>query len=172
MQVLLLKLLSNWRIWAAVGLLLTNVCSYLYGQHTGYANGAHAIQVQFDAFRQDELEKALAAQVAKNAIEEKLNNENAKVTENYESLQAATATAVRALDADRMRLLAALRAAHGDPAPANPGTGLPADATPEDRVLAECLFEYQSVVGDAEVLSNTVTSLQQTIRNIMAAWPK
>jgi hypothetical protein len=164
-----LTLLSNWRVWAFLGLIVSNLISYSAGHKHGYDAGAEDVQIKFDLYKQDALETALAAQVAKDAAEKRMRESNEKVTADYENLQAATATAVRALDSDRMRLLEALRrkAPAGDPAPVDPGTGLPPDATAEDRVLAECLNRYESVAGDADEIAVKLKKLQDYVANVV-----
>jgi hypothetical protein len=163
----MLSLLTSSKFWLILALAVSNAFSYFKGHSSGYAEGYGAGHQEFLVFKEQALESAMAEQVRRNEIEATLKTANQKVTENYVSLQAATSTAVRALDADRLRALAALTSARGGAAPLNTSTGLPANATAEDGVLSECFRRYEEVAGDAEQLSSQVTALQDYITKVV-----
>ena len=155
----MLSLLLSPKFWFVLLLAASNAFSYYKGHHAGYAEGTSEVQGLFDAYKTKSIEDAMAEQVRRNAIEDQLKLTNKEVTANYVSLQAATNTAVLAVDADRLRALASLRAARDSAVPTDTATGLPTDATAEDRVLGECFQRYEAVAGDAEHLANQVTAL-------------
>ena len=126
-----------------------------------------AVQAAFDKYVAAAKDGALREQTKRDTEAAVMRTTNEKVTADYESLKTATATAVRALDADRMRTLSALAAARHSAAPSDPATGLPADASSEDRVLAECLNRYEEVAGDADGLSNQVKALQDYVHRVV-----
>lgn len=163
---MLTSLLLNWRVLTVIGLIAANAISYSAGHHRGYESGRAEVQTLFDAYREDALEKALAAQVATAAKEHAMTLANEKVSTDYESLQTATSLAVRSLDADRVRLQAALSARRGA-ASSNPQAGLPPDAGPEVGILSECLARYEAVAGDADQLSGQVKALQDYVNNVV-----
>jgi hypothetical protein len=133
--------------------------------HKGYLSGKAEVQALFDKYRADQAELALRAQVDKQSKEAAMQAQNQKVTENYESLKDATRLAVGALDADRMRLQAAL-AAYRHSTPGDPGAGLPADASPADGILAQCIDRYAAVAGSADQLADQVVALQSYVRTV------
>lgn len=157
---------SNWRVWVFLVLIAANVGSYFKGHSAGVDAGHAEVQVQFDAYKQTALEQALAAQVAKDAAEKRMNDANQKVSQDYENLKTATGTAVRALSLDRLRLQSELAASH-NPAPGDTPAGPAADATAEDRVLGECLQRYEAVAGDAAAASDQVTALQAYLSKVV-----
>ena len=157
-----LLLIANWRVWLLAGVLGAVAASGIYG----YRLGEKSTQATFDAYKLAQEHKAMAAEEAARQKETELQLSNQQVTQNYESLKTATATAVRALDADRMRLQSALAARSGEPAKdssAIAGT----DADPEGRILSECLDRYASVAGDADGLSAQVKALQDYISKVL-----
>ena len=107
-----LSILLNWRTWLVVALAAAGI----YSHHLGYVSGSADVQSVFDAYKTKDMEQAMAAQVLRQAKESAMSAANEKVNQDYESLKSATATAVRSLDRDRMRLqtqLAAYRRATG-----------------------------------------------------------
>lgn len=154
------------RVW---GLLIFVVLESIAGwrvYHKGLDTGRAEVQAQFSAYKEVAREEAIAA-LQKNAAETKAMNEtNQKVTANYESLKTATATAIGALDVNRLRLQAALTARNRT-TPGNPVSSAPADAAPEDRILGECLAKYEEVAGDANGLSDQVKALQDYVTTVV-----
>ena len=163
----MLALLLNWRIWAVIGFAVLEAWAGYKLHHAGYEEGRAEVQSLFDAYKSQSIEQAMAAQVAANAKEHAMTLANEKVTDEYESLKTATSTAVRALDSDRVRLQEALRAARNRAAPGDTQAPPGPDATPESRILGECLQRYESVAGDAQALSDTVKALQDYVRNVV-----
>jgi len=159
--------LLNWRVWAVLAFLAAEAFAGYKLHHAGYETGRAEVQGLFDAFRADALEQAMAAQIERQAQESAMSAKNQMTTENYVLLQKATATAVIALDAARMRALAELKSARDSSAPVDTSTGLPADATPEDRVVAECFGRYESVARDAQEASDTLKSLQAYVKMVL-----
>jgi hypothetical protein len=164
---MLMLLLSNWRLWAIAGLLAANAVSYSVGHHRGYLAGKAEVQATFDSYRADALEQALAAQAESTLKTQAMQAANEKVSADYVSLQTATATAVGALNRDRLRLQAAIAARSGA-TPDNPGPGLQPDAGPEVRILGACITEYESVASDAQSLSDKVTALQAYVNKVVS----
>jgi hypothetical protein len=175
-------LLGSRTLWLAVALALAGAGGFYEGDGFGYrrghtkgvedgydkgkADGKHEVQLQFDLFKEQALERAMAAQAERAQEEQRLKAINAHQKENYDALIHATATAVGAVDADRLRLLSDIAASRGSSAPVDPATGLPTDATPQERVLAECINRRAEVAEDAERLSNQVTGLQSFISGV------
>ena len=154
-----LGLLLNWRTYAALAL----AASWAFAFHFG----ANSVQVKFDLYKNEQVSIALAAQTAAREKEHAMQASNQKVTENYESLKTATATAVGALDSDRMRLQAALAASS---VPPDTGAGLRPDAAPKDRILSECLRRYEEVAADSDALADQVIGLQAYITKVVPKW--
>lgn len=174
---LLSSLLSSSKFWLVAVLVATNAFSWFKGDGNGYARGydvghaeAVAINGAFTLFREQAVEAAMAEQVRRNDKEEQLKTSNQKVTEDYVQLASIAGSAMRSLDADRVRAVAALagrEAAGGSAVPIDPATGLHADAPPEDRTLAECFREYEAVVGESKDNANQVTVLQKFITGVL-----
>ena len=149
------------------------VGALLYGEHDGRQTGAEQERLiwttKMNARLAEANAKILALENAARDKEHAMQTANEKVIQDYESLKTATATAVSALDADRVRLQQALsRARSGNSAaPANPQAGLPPDAAPESRILSECLARYEAVAGDADELSNGLKALQDYVNNVV-----
>ena len=157
-----LNLLLNWRIWASVGFV---VFQAWFG-YTMYKKGQENVQVEFDMYKNQQILNALNAENVARAKERVLQSTNDKVTKDYENLKTATAVAVSALDADRMRLQSTLAASHST-APKDSSTGAGIIESPEDGVLTECLARYEEVAGDADALSNQVKALQDYINKVV-----
>lgn len=155
-----LSLLLNWRLVA--GLILCVAAAA--GGWKCYVLGKKTVQAEFDAYKAQQVADALAAEQAARAKEHAMQATNQKVTENYESLKTATATAVGALDAERMRLQAALAASS---APGDPGAVLRADGTAKDYILERCLGRYETVARDAAATANKVIGLQDYINHVV-----
>ena len=155
-----MSLLLNWRIWLLVFLALGEVA---FGWKM-YKMGGNSVQVEFDMYKNQQVLDTLAAEKAARAKEQSLQVANRKVSENYESLKTATATAVGALDAERLRLQAALASgsASGDTSAA-PG----ADGSPKDYILSRCLERYEAVARDAATIADKALGLQDYIRNVV-----
>ena len=162
-----LSLLLDPRLWGLLIGAVLEVAALWYAHHKGVVSGRAEIQAQFDTYRLQAQQAALKAQQERDAEAKTMRETNEKVTANYESLKTATATAVRTLDSERMRLLSALAAAGHSAAPSDPQSGLPADATAEDRVLGQCLARYEDVAGDAQQLSDQVKALQGYVNNVV-----
>jgi hypothetical protein len=158
---LLLSLLSNWRVWAA---LFFVVAQAVFGWKIYSAGEAHGEQ-KLVAYQLEMMQKALVADEANRAKEKAKDERNQKVTEDYDSLKTATATAIGALDADRMRLMSDLAAARGTGANSATSTGI--DATAEDAVLGGCLQRYEEVAGDAKAAANQIIGLQNYINTVV-----
>lgn len=126
--------------------------------------GAARVQLRWDAEKREQLEDAIQAQAAARAKERVLQAANQKVSQDYESLKQATATAVGALDDDRMRLQAAL-AAHRSPG--DPTAGGKSDAATKDDILDGCVRAFAQVAGDAGRLSDQVTGLQKYVKDVV-----
>lgn len=160
-------LLLNWRVWAALAFMAAEIWGGYKLHHAGYEEGRAEVQQQFTLFKEQALEQAMAAQVARNAETQAMQAKNKEVTANYESLKVATGTAVLALDAARMRAVAELAASRDSSAPIDTSTGLPADATSEDRVVAECFGRYEQVARDAQEISDTLRALQAYVTGVV-----
>ena len=158
-----MTLLFNWRLWLAVAF----AAALAFGSYQCVQFGKNSVQVQFDMYKNQQILNTLAAEVAARAKEHAMQDTNLKVTDNYETLKTATATAVKSLDADRMRLQSALAAASGSTAPVYTGAGLKPDASPESRILSGCLSRYEEVAGDADQLSDQVVALQDYINRVV-----
>ena len=159
-------LLTNWRALAAVLFMLAELLAGWKLHHMGYETGRAEVQAEFTLFKEQALEAAMAAQAERTAAEKRMADANQKVTENYESLKDATAVAVRALDADRVRLqatLAAYRGATGkDPAP---GACIDGDALV--RSFSECVDRYSAVASELDQTSDTLKALQAYVRDVV-----
>jgi len=153
-----LSLLLNPRVWMAIILVVLEAM----GGWKLYRMGTRAGDEKLAAYKAEQTQLQLDAEVKARAKETELINTNQKVTENYESLKTATATAVGALDAERVRLMSRLAAASG--APKDSGTGLVLNAPPQDRIRDQCLGRYEEVAGDAQALSDQVVALQSYIQ--------
>jgi hypothetical protein len=158
----MLSLLLNWR---AVGAFLATLAlALLIGQiyKAGQAQG----RAELNAYKLAQTQAALAAQEAARAREKTMQLNNQKVTANYESLKTATATAVVALDRDRLQLMSDLAFARA--APVDSGSGLRSAPTTESIILAGCLQRYEEVAGDAQALSNQVRGLQGYVSRVLS----
>jgi Protein of unknown function (DUF2514) len=155
-----MSLLLNWRIWLLVFLALGEIA---FGWKM-YKMGGNSVQVEFDTYKNQQALDTLAAEKAARVKEQSLQVANHKVSENYESLKTATATAVGALDAERMRLQSALAAssASGDTS-AITGT----DGSSKDYILSRCLERYEAVARDAAAVADKAVGLQDYIRNVV-----
>jgi len=157
----LLSLLLNWRVWIAVSMAVLAAA----GGWKCYVLGQKSVQVEFDAYKNQQVLDRLAAEQAAREKEHSMLTANQKVSQNYESLKVATATAVSALDADRLQLQSSIAAARG--ASCDPKAGPATDATPEDIVLGQCLQRYEAVAGDAKVLADQVIGLQEYVTKVV-----
>ena len=155
------------RVWGALIFVVLEAMAGLTIHNHGVTQGRAEVQAAFDAYRVQVQDEAIRVQAQRDAEAKAMRVTNEEVTANYESLKTATSVAVRALDTDRMRALSALAAARHSTAPSDPKTGLPTDATSEDRVLAECLNRYEEVAGDADGLSNQVKALQDYVHRVV-----
>jgi len=151
--------LLNWRLWAALGFAVALIGTGWKSYTFGYDRGSKAVQSHFDAYRSTVLEQALAAQAEQTLKEAAMNAANVKVSQDYESLKAATALAVSALDRDRMRLQAAIAAYRGATGK-DSGTGLPPDDSATAGVLAACIDQYAGVVSDFDREADKLRGLQ------------
>jgi hypothetical protein len=158
-----LPLLLNWRLWGALAF---GAAQAWFG-HVMYHKGMENVQVQFEAYKNEQIVDTLAFEREVLAKEHSMQSANQLVSTNYENLKSATAVAVHSLDADRQRLLSALEAARGGAAPSDTGPGLRPDGSPTDWILAGCLGRYEEVAGSADALSAQVTGLQSYIRNVV-----
>jgi hypothetical protein len=123
------------------------------------------VQVEFDAYKNQQVLDMLAAEKAAREKEHSLQTANRKVSENYETLKAATAVAVGALDADRVRLSDALTAS--DPG-ANPSARACADDSARIRnVLGSCADALQKMAGAADATENQLIGLQDYVKNVV-----
>lgn len=157
-----LSILLNWRIWLCVALAVVGWNLH----HAGYEKGKNEVEVQFTLFKNQQLESALAEQVKRDAEWKRLNDENQKVSQDYESLKTATATAVRSLDADRMRLQATL-AAYRRATNSDPAAPKRIDEDAAIGVLSECIDRYGSVAATADSQADTLKALQEYVRNVV-----
>jgi len=140
--------------------------AFAYTDVKSYHAGENSVQVEFDKYKAAQVQAAIAEQTARAAKEQALNQANQKVTDDYESLKAATATAVGALTADRVRLQATITAARRA-ASQNPTPGPSPDVTPEDGVLGECVQRREEVAADAAALSDQLTALQSWVNTVV-----
>jgi len=152
--------LLNWRIWAAVFFAIAQAA---FGWKA-YVMGEKSTQKALDDLRFEYTSQALAAEQSARAKEQSLQVANRKVSANYESLKTATATAVGALDADRMRLQDALAARS---VPGDPGASPGADASPEVRILGECIDRRTEVAKDAQAVTDKLIGLQDYVRRVV-----
>ena len=154
------SLLLNPKLWAA---LIVTLAVAAAGMFT-YKKGEEHVQVTFDAYKNQQVLDLLAAEKAARAKEQSLQTANEKVTARYDDLKTTTTAAIRSLDNDRLRLQSALAAYE---AARHPEAGVPADASPEVRVLSGCLERYETVAGDADTLSDQVKALQDYVRTVV-----
>jgi len=152
-------LLLNWRLWLALAIAAGISWAGYRLHHAGYESGRAEVQGQFDAYRNKAMEQALAAQAERQAQESAMQAANTKVSKDYESLKTATAVAVSALDADRMRLQAAL-AAYRSATGSDSGAGLPPDDSAATGVLSACIDQYAGVVSDFDREADKLRGLQ------------
>jgi len=157
-----IAILLNWRTWLVAALVASG--AYLY--HAGNVSGKAAIQSQFDAYKAKDAEQALAAQIERQTQESAMSAKNKEVTANYVSLQAATATAVGALDRDRMRLQAALAAYRGSTGK-DSGTGLQIDDSAIVGAFSECVNKYSGLAKEADETSDTLKALQEYVHTVI-----
>jgi hypothetical protein len=134
--------------------------------HRGYIAGQAASRNDLLEYRlqveQDALREASQRDTKRLAMEA----ENLKVTENYVSLQTATATAVRALDADRMRLQATL-SAYRRATSTDPQAGLQVDDSALVGSFSECIDRYSSLAKESDEASDTLKSLQEYVTGVV-----
>ena len=161
------SLLLDPRLWGVLIFVVLEAFAGITVYHKGVDHGRAAVQATFDAYVLKDQAQALAAQAQREAAAKAMKVTNQEVTEKYESLKTATATAVLALDTARLRALSALAAARHSAAPSDPATGLPPDASAEDRVLAECLKRYEEVAGDADLNAVTLKALQAYVNKVV-----
>jgi hypothetical protein len=160
-------LLLDPRMWGILVFVVLETMAGVTIYHKGVDHGRAEVQAKFDTYRLAAEDSALKEQTKRDAEARAAQITNQEVTAHYESLKTATATAVRALDSARLRAVSALAAAHRSTAPSDPATGLPPDATAEDRVLAECLQRYEEVAGDADVTAVTLKALQDYVNFVV-----
>ncbi|NVO05649.1 MAG: hypothetical protein HXX19_06780 [Rhodoferax sp.] len=157
--------LLNWRLWA--GLILVTLAAA--GGWKCFKLGEQDGLQQLAAYKAEQVAQALAADQAARDKEHSMQSANQKVTANYETLKAATAVAVGALDADRMRLQDALTAS--DPT-ANPSARACADdATRTRAVVRSCAAALQKLAGYADGTENQLIGLQDYVRSVVAPKP-
>lgn len=156
-----MALLLNWRVWVALAFVAFEAFA---GYHV-YKMGGDSVQVAFDAYKNQQEARTIAAEQQARAKEQALVQANQKVSTDYEKLKASSDAAVRALDAERVRLLATI-AGNRSAATPNTGSGLRSDATPEDLVLARCVGRRTDVAEDAQSLAEQVIGLQSYINTV------
>lgn len=158
----MIAILLNWRVWLVAALAAAGI----YSHHLGYVSGSADVQSVFDAYKTKDIEQAMAAQVLRQEQEAAMNAANLKVTQDYESLKSATATAVAALDRDRMRLQAALasyrRATGSDP---KAGSAIDGDAIVKS--FSECINEYSTLAAESDSTSDTLKALQDYVNKVV-----
>lgn len=153
--------LLNWRLWA--GLFLVTMAAA--GGWRCFKLGEHAGLEQLAAYKADQVSQALAAEQAAHDKEHTLQASNQKVTANYENLKSATAVAVSALDADRMRLQDALAAS--DPG-ANPAARACADDAARVRaVVGACATALQKLARAADATEDQLVGLQDYVNSVV-----
>jgi hypothetical protein len=157
---------ANWRIYVALAFMVAEAFAGWKLHNMGYESGRAEVQGMFDSYRATVVEQAMAAQAERTVKEQAMQAANSKVSSDYESLKVATGVAVRALDADRMRLQAALSASRHT-APSDPGAGLPPDDSAQVGVLAECIDRYAAVASEADSTSDTLKALQDYVRKVV-----
>jgi hypothetical protein len=162
-----LSLLLNPRTLILMALVVTNAFTYFKAHRAGYEEGRADVQAQFNLFKEQAAEQAMAEKFKRDQAEALMKATNQKVTADYESLKKATANAVGALDSDRLRLLKALAAARHSSAPGDPQTGLPVDAPAQDRIVASCTSEYEAVVRDARENADQLKALQDYVSKVI-----
>lgn len=162
-----MTLLLDPRFWGVLIFVVLETMAGVTVYHKGVDHGRAEVQAKFDAYVLKDQAQALAAQAQHDAEAKAMKVTNQEVTDRYESLKTATATAVRALDSARLRAVSALAASRHSVAPSDPATGLPTDATAEDRVLAECLQRYEEVAGDADLTAVTLKALQDYVTKVV-----
>jgi len=157
-----IAILLNWRVWLVAALVASG--AYLY--HAGNVSGKASVQSQFDAYKAKDAEQALAAQIERQTQESAMSAKNKEVTANYVSLQAATATAVGALDRDRMRLQAALAAYRGATGK-DSGTGLQIDDSAIVGSFSECINRYSTVASQLDKEADRLKALQEYVTKVI-----
>lgn len=158
----MIAILLNWRVWLVAALVASG--AYLY--RAGNVSGKAAVQSQFDAYKAKDAEQALAAQIERQAKESAMQSANLKVSQDYESLKSATATAVGALDRDRMRLQAALAAYRGATGK-DSGTGLQIDDSAIVGSFSECIDRYSALATESDRLADQVIGLQAYVDGVV-----
>lgn len=153
--------LLNWRLWAVLALAGTLAASYWKAYHLG----AQSVQADFDAYVSQLAQAELQAEQDARAKEHSMQSANLKVSQNYESLKTATAVAVGALDADRLRLQDAITAS--DPG-ANPAARACADDAARLRsVVGQCATALQKLAGTADGTEDQLVGLQDYVRSVV-----
>jgi len=161
----MLALLLNPRVLIAIAV----AAVLAFAGYKCYTLGEDHVQTQFTQYKADQANAALELNKAFRAKEQSMVAANQKVTDNYEALKISTGTAIADLNAERLRLLAAInsRPAGAGNVPSYTGPGLRPDATPEDVVLAGCTSRYGEVAEDAANLADQVTALQDYVNSVV-----
>jgi len=157
-----IAILLNWRVWLIAALAAAGI----YSHHLGYVSGSADVQSVFDAYKTKDIEQAMAAQVLRQEQEAAMTAANLKVTQDYESLKSATATAVAALDRDRMRLqatIAAYRRATGKDSSTVAGI----DGEALVGSFSECIDRYSGLAKEADSTSDTLKALQDYVNKVV-----
>lgn len=155
--------LLDWRLWAAVLMAIAAAA----GGWKCYTLGERHVQAEFDAYVAKQVEEELAAERAVRDREHDLQNRNQTVSTQYATLKTATGTAVLALDADRVSLMADAAAARR--AASDTEASARAYAAIQEDVLDGCTRRYVAVAGEAQAESNKVTGLQSYINDVVFA---
>jgi hypothetical protein len=155
-----LSLILSPRVWGAIlaAIVMTAACwkSYHYG--------ASSVQVEFDRYRATITDQALKAEQAARAKERDMQTANQKVSQNYESLKQATATAVVALDADRMRLQDSLG---GAAALSAESAARADDATRARYVVGQCAEALSKLAKSADATEDRLSGLQEYVNTVV-----
>ncbi|NVN99292.1 MAG: hypothetical protein HXX17_08210 [Geobacteraceae bacterium] len=151
-QTLLLELLITAALIAGVG-------------WKSYELGGEHARTELAQYKEQQAQDALKAEADARAKETAMRAANDRVKANYESLKTATATAVGAVDADRLRLQEALTSS--DPT-ANPSARACADDAARTRtVVRACATALQKLAGAADATEDQLVGLQEYVTKVL-----
>ena len=150
------SILLNWRVWAALGLLI----SHWFAYH----QGGLAPKLEFSEYRNTEKNNLIEAIKGARAQEQTLQLAKQKAEYAYQDLKKKSADAAAGADSERVLLVAALDAARGAAKDTAPGSGI--DADPAQGILRESLGRYAEVARIADKLSDQVTGLQDYVTGV------
>lgn len=151
-----LALILNWRVWAAMGLII----SHWFAYH----QGGLFKQVQLDRYINEQKTVHIAALDAARTTEQILQLAKQKAENDYQNIKRKSAAAAADTESERVLLITALDAARATTSNSTTTSGV--DANPAERILRESIGRYEEVAQNADQLSNQVTGLQDYVRNV------